>query len=134
VRTRVIGGSHIMNKEHIDQLEAALPNTHQCYDWKLLYRLTRDGASLNTMLLNAANHTNTLLVIRDSKGAVFGGFITEHLKGGILLSNIIGGVAMGAHSHGGATVGSGGTERYYGNGTVAVWTFVTGALQVHVCS
>ena len=28
--------------------------------------------------------------------------------------------------------GLGGSEKYYGNGTVAVWSFVTGALQVRL--
>ena len=28
----------------------------------------------------------------------------------------------------------GGSEKYYGNGTVAVWSFVTGALQVQFIS
>jgi TLD len=57
-----------------------LPDTHQCDDWRLLYRLSRDGASLNTLLLNSTNHQSYLLVIKDLNGAVFGGFITEQLK------------------------------------------------------
>ena len=44
VRTRVLRGSRVLNASHVDQLESALPTTHQCYDWRLLYRLSRDGA------------------------------------------------------------------------------------------
>jgi hypothetical protein len=45
------------------------------------------------------------LVVKDTKGAVFGALITEHLK-------------------------IGEKEKYYGNGTIAVWSFATGSLQV----
>ena len=64
VRTRVLRGSRVLNASHVDQLESALPTTHQCYDWRLLYRLSRDGASLHTLLLSARNHTSYLLVVK----------------------------------------------------------------------
>jgi hypothetical protein len=38
IATSVIGRLEILTDRHIDQLEAALPRTHQCYDWKLVYR------------------------------------------------------------------------------------------------
>jgi hypothetical protein len=80
IETRVLGGSHILNSAHIDQLESALPVTHQCLDWRLLYRLSRDGASLNTLLLKSGGFEGCLLVLKDLKGAVFGGLITEKLQ------------------------------------------------------
>ena len=46
----------------------------------MLYRLSRDGASLNTLLLRSKKYGNCLLVIKDREGTVFGGLITEQLK------------------------------------------------------
>ena len=44
--------------------------------------------------------------------------------------------SKGGHHVVGKGIGSslGGSEKYYGNGTVAVWSFVTGALQVQFIS
>jgi len=63
---------------------------------------------VNTLVHKAKAHSSTLLVVQDAQGAVFGALITEHLK-------------MGEK------------EKYYGNGTIAVWSFVSGQLQVRQC-
>ena len=68
-------------------------------------RLSDDGANVNTLVHKAKAHSSTLLVVKDTNGAVFGALITEQLK-------------MGER------------EKYYGNGTIAVWSFVTGELKV----
>ena len=68
-------------------------------------RLSDDGANVNTLVHKAKAHSSTLLVVKDTNGAVFGALITEQLK-------------MGEK------------EKYYGNGTIAVWSFVTGELKV----
>lgn len=73
-----------------------------------IFSLSDDGANVNTLVHKAKAHSSTLLVVKDSNGAVFGALITEHLK-------------MGEK------------EKYYGNGTMAVWSFVSGSLQVCVC-
>ena len=108
--------------------------------------------SLNTLLLAAKGHSSTLLVIRDSGGAVFGGFITDPLKGGSTEcphphahpgSALTGAglSALSARDAGVSSVSGGGSsyhvghhERYYGNGTVAVWSFTSGTLMMHTSS
>jgi 2-succinyl-5-enolpyruvyl-6-hydroxy-3-cyclohexene-1-carboxylate synthase len=64
-----------------------------------------NGASLSTLLHNARGHSHLLLVVRDHGGAIFGALITESLK---IFEK----------------------EKYYGNGTIGVWSFVTGSLKV----
>ena len=64
-----------------------------------------DGANVTTLVNKAKNNSTNLLVVQDSRGAVFGALITEQMK-------------MGER------------EKYYGNGTMAVWSFVSGELKV----
>lgn len=106
ITTNIFGGSKILLPSQIDELEEALPATHQCYDWKLVYRLSLHGASLTTLLHKAQPYNNTLLVVKDSKGAVFGALITEQMKFAE-------------------------RDKYYGNGTIGVWSFSSGALKVN---
>eukprot|EP01041_Mallomonas_annulata_P001495 gene1495-2882_t len=115
--SHVVGGSEILTAHHIDEIEPALPVVHQCCDWILIYKLSRDGASLSTLLRLARLHSSgknsdtsnpSLLVLRDARGTVFGGFAPETWRD------------MG--------------ERYYGNGTAAVWSFVSGGLQFYPSS
>jgi hypothetical protein len=70
-------------------------------------RLSVDGANVATLVNKARAHSTVLLVVRDSNGAVFGALITEHLK-------------MGER------------EKYYGNGTTAVWAMSGDAVKVSV--
>ncbi len=70
-----------------------------------MYRLSIHGASLTTLINRAQSLPNTLLVVRDSKGGVFGALISEYLR-------------------------LGEKEKYYGNGTIGVWSFVSGTLKV----
>eukprot|EP01038_Epipyxis_sp_PR26KG_P013889 gene13889-18626_t len=104
ITTNVFGGSSILSEKHIQQLESALPSSHQCYDWKLLYRLSIHGASLATMLHNAKSIPNSLLVIRDQHDSIFGALITEQIKIG---------------------------DKYYGNGGICVWSFNSGSLKFY---
>jgi len=62
------------------------------------------GLSSSSSTRSGNDQIPTLLVLRDSNGAVFGGFVTDTWR-----------------DHG---------ERYYGSGTAAVWSFVSGGLQV----
>jgi hypothetical protein len=55
----------------------------------------------------AKSHQNTLIVVQDSNKALFGVVMTEHIK----ISE---------------------SEKYYGNGTIAVWSFARGKLEVCV--
>jgi hypothetical protein len=97
--------------------------------------MSKDGASIDTLLNKARRYDATLLVLKDSNGALFGGFIGEKLKttgpsaGGLSgkaasISKIHGRTSFMAspHMHG---------DKYYGGvGTIMVFSFVTGALQV----
>jgi hypothetical protein len=71
----------------------------------LLFRLSIHGSSLSTLLFKAQNYNNTLLVVKDSKGAIFGALITEPMKFAE-------------------------RDKYYGNGTIGVWSFASGSLKV----
>jgi hypothetical protein len=83
----------------------ALPKTHQCYDWSLVYRMSMHGASLSSLVHKSKGSSASLLVVQDAQGAVFGALITESLK----VSE---------------------KDKYYGNGTIGVWSFNTGQLKV----
>lgn len=58
------------------------------------------------MVQKAEGVPNSLLVIRDSRGAVFGALVTEQMR----LSE---------------------KDKYYGNGTIGVWSFASGTLQYY---
>ena len=109
ISTRILGGSRILTSRQIGQLEAALPTAQQCYDWRLLYRLSQDGNSLPVLLEKAKRAIFSLLVIRDTTGVVFGALITEKL-----IENPV----------------------YYGRGpaSVAVWTFRCGVVELYPAS
>jgi hypothetical protein len=47
ISTHIYGGSKILTPKHIDMLESSLPATHQCYDWKLVYRYRNFGIFFN---------------------------------------------------------------------------------------
>lgn len=79
---------------------------YQCYQWKLLYRMSLHGANLNTLLSKAKSHPHTLLVIQDRNGAIFGALLTDYLR-------------------------TGERDKYYGNGTSGVWTFVSGSVKYY---
>eukprot|EP01039_Chlorochromonas_danica_P002562 gene2562-2804_t len=106
VTTTIYGASKILSAKHIEQLESVLPLTYQCCDWKLLYRMSLHGSSVSTLLHRARQHSATLLVIQDSKGAIFGALITESLR-------------MAER------------DKYYGNGTIGVWSFNSGAIKFY---
>jgi hypothetical protein len=68
-------------------------------------RLSTHGASASTLIHKSKGHPCTLLVIKDSYDCVFGGLITEQIK---------------FHDR----------DKYYGNGTMGVWSFNTGEAKV----
>jgi len=45
--------------------------------WRLLYRLSEDGVSMNTFAARLCNQETTLVIIKDSNSHIFGGFCTE---------------------------------------------------------
>ena len=96
--TAATGGSSILCARAAALLEAALPPAAAGRQWALLYSLRRDGAALATLLARVREHDGpTLLVIRDARGGVFGGFAA-------------------------APWSSGGGGRYFGSGGSFVFT------------
>ena len=72
--------SAILAPDQLAALAAELPRAVRGYGgrrWSLLFSLRRNGASLETLLNRAAGRRDTLLVVRDARGAVFGGFAPE---------------------------------------------------------
>ncbi len=88
----------ILSLHEIEVLEEHLPASIQCCDWELKYSLTRDGASINTMIRLARGCRQTLLVIEDTYGCHFGAVVVDDPW-----------MMMG--------------DKYYGNGTCRVFSF-----------
>ena len=73
-----------------------------------MYRLTRDGASIDTLVRKAkAKDTEvSLLIIQDTNRVVFGALVTDKIKFDQ-------------------------QDNYYGNGMMCVFTFVTGVFSLY---
>lgn len=106
VTSSVFGASKILSMKHVDQLEQALPSNYQCCDWSLLFRMSLHGANTMTLLHRAGGHNATLLVIQDSRGGIFGVLLTEALR-------------------------TAERDKYYGNGTMGVWSFCSGTIKFY---
>lgn len=75
--------SQILSEEQRRLLSAELPRAVRGYGgqkWRRLFSLTTHGASLETLLSRAADVRDTLIVVRDVKGAIFGCFCAEPWK------------------------------------------------------
>lgn len=109
LRTVVRGGSTILTPAQVVALELRLPQTLQCYDWQLVYRLSLHGAALHTLFAQARGAHQLLLVLREDspRGAVFGAVITDALR-----------------------VGE--RDKYYGNGSTALFSFYDAAAERNV--
>jgi len=70
IDTEIIGSSQILSQSQVDQLESGLPRDYQCNNWRLLYRLTKDGADLSTLVRKAKGLDKFLLVIKDLSGKI----------------------------------------------------------------
>jgi hypothetical protein len=65
----------ILNQEQMNQIaNLVLPKTISFCRWKRLYDLGRDGDSFDGCLRMIHNTARTLMVIRTTRGAVFGGY------------------------------------------------------------
>lgn len=74
----------LLTKEMCEELRQLMPTRIQLYtEWTLLYSLEQHGASLHSLYDNIKYDTNTnvrvgyILVIRDKKGGIFGGYANE---------------------------------------------------------
>ena len=69
--------SLVLSAAHAARLRAALPRRYHTAPWQLLYSTATSGASLQTLYAKVAHHSPTVLAIRDTRGDVFGAFVTE---------------------------------------------------------
>eukprot|EP01121_Diplochlamys_sp_Union-15-3_P000017 TRINITY_DN10011_c0_g1_i1.p1 TRINITY_DN10011_c0_g1~~TRINITY_DN10011_c0_g1_i1.p1 ORF type:complete len:228 (-),score=52.68 TRINITY_DN10011_c0_g1_i1:64-711(-) len=74
----LLGGlSMILKEEDVKSLRRSIPASLSLKDWKLLYSTTSHGLSINTLYLKTKNCGPSLLLVEDSKGHVFGAFVTD---------------------------------------------------------
>ena len=57
-----------------------LPGLVRMREWKLLYTISKDGVSMQTFFRNTRSRDNTVLMLKDSRGAVFGAFCCEQWR------------------------------------------------------
>ena len=62
------------------QIAKYLPVLVKMREWKLLFTINKDGVSYTTFYENVSDRDNTVLLVRDSKGKVFGAYCCEAWK------------------------------------------------------
>jgi len=80
LETTVLDPSEILNEVRCNAIEAALSPSCRGHNWTLLYSLSRDGASMDTFFLKVQGHMETLILVKDSHEAAFGGFASKEWK------------------------------------------------------
>jgi hypothetical protein len=69
------GQKFILNEDQMQQIAVdVLPRTISYCRWKRLYSLERDGDSFDGCLRLIANESKTLLVVKTTRGDIFGGY------------------------------------------------------------
>ncbi|OWZ24459.1 hypothetical protein PHMEG_000466 [Phytophthora megakarya] len=76
-KSKLMDTSSILTLEHIAFIDHALPITTQLCRWYRIYSVEANGSSLETLLILAKKQSPTLLVVKDAKGNVFGGFASD---------------------------------------------------------
>mmetsp|Transcript_28045 Transcript_28045/g.39552 ORF Transcript_28045/g.39552 Transcript_28045/m.39552 type:complete len:290 (+) Transcript_28045:40-909(+) len=66
--------SHLLSDEDIEMLCDALPGKEFCEKWTLLYNSDKHGKSYNRFCFHVTGRGETLVIIKDTKGNIFGGF------------------------------------------------------------
>jgi hypothetical protein len=54
-----------------------MPALVKMREWKLLFTIATDGVSYTTFYENLRDRDNTVLLIKDTKGKVFGAYLSE---------------------------------------------------------
>eukprot|EP00903_Cladosiphon_okamuranus_P021043 g19335.t1 len=72
--------SKILTAARLRRLAEAVPLAQAMKTWRLGYSIARDGASLWTLLQNCRGRGPCLVVVEDSWGYVFGGFVAGSMK------------------------------------------------------
>jgi hypothetical protein len=77
----LVGGpSSILEMAHVVEIRKAMPKIHRNYHWTLLYRLSVDGCSYQTMYHSAQKMQQVVLVGKNEDGDRFGAFLSCELK------------------------------------------------------
>ncbi len=77
VESKVLDPSDVLTQSRCNEIENALSPSCQGHDWKLLYSISRDGASIDTFFMKVQGHKDTLLIVKDSHEATFGGYASK---------------------------------------------------------
>lgn len=80
--------SMILSREQINAIGSLMPISYSTRSWTLAYGLRRDGASIETLLSLCSSvdkfgnpaQVPTVIVIEDSWGYIFGGFVSSSLE------------------------------------------------------
>lgn len=73
-------GSQLLDPDLRLDLDAALPEKHRGYDWKLLYSMLLHGASVSTFYARTAKADQTIVAVETEMGEVFGGFASQEWR------------------------------------------------------
>ena len=81
LQVQMIGGpSTILNPQIYEGIRASLPFKYRNAEWKLLYRLSVDGASYLTFYRKTEKESPVVLVIKTNSNDIIGAFISSGLK------------------------------------------------------
>ena len=69
--------SEIIDKGMRAQIANYLPSLVKMREWKLLFNVNKDGISYTTFYSNVKDRDNTVLLVKDTKGKVFGAYCSE---------------------------------------------------------
>jgi hypothetical protein len=69
--------SKLLNDIQISNLCGELNTLYRTLNWKLLYRLSDHGVSMNTFLKSIDGFADTILIFEDESGFKFGGVCNE---------------------------------------------------------
>ena len=72
------GATRLLTSEHVRFLSRALP-AEQRREWRLLFTTARDGVSFTRFVALGSKRAPCILILRDSNGAIFGGYAAEPL-------------------------------------------------------
>ena len=69
--------SDILSSYQLKELYEFLPDSHQYSDLYRVFSLTVDGSSLKTFYNKCQDINNSILVVKDDEGNIFGGYASE---------------------------------------------------------
>ena len=72
--------SEILTKRHLRELHANIPYYQQYKNFRLLYSMSIDGTLLKTFYSKAEGVQNSILVVKDDIGNVFGAYISDYIQ------------------------------------------------------